>query len=156
MGNEKIKLRIVYAFLSIVIATSLFLPVRTMIAQTQSYIVNFGGYMVNVDYMTCNCGFIIFTVYDNATKVEYRIIYFYLLQLLEKLGIDFGTWLSMFIPRIYAQYAIWEGSNANVLGNFIRYQGASCLVISGTWCTVESGVGDGYLWNMGTSFIGTN
>ncbi|GMU74064.1 MAG: hypothetical protein AMXMBFR44_2630 [Candidatus Campbellbacteria bacterium] len=140
------------ATLSLVLLTS-FSPFFSRRAEAQ-FVRPFGGYIVNVDYQTCTCGFIIFTVYDKTTYTEYRIIYFYLLQFLEKLGIGFPDWLSMGIPRIYEYYAIWPGSQANVVGNYIPYTGgATCWAISSTGCSPVTGAGDGYLLNMGTSLL---
>src|SRR5690606_8546642 len=66
------------------------------------YLVPFGGYLVNVDYETCTCGFVIFDVYDKTKQTEYRIIWFYLAQLLSDLGLEMPDLLEMGIPRIYA------------------------------------------------------
>lgn len=143
---------IVVALLSLALAVSFFVP--TQKTDALGLFTPFGGYIVNVDYMTCNCGFVIFTIYDNATHMQYRIIWPYLLQALEKLGMDFG-WFGMFVPRIYAQYAIWPGSDANVLGQFFPYENAVCLYIISTGCSTAEGY-DGYLFQMGTSFVGSH
>ena len=143
---------IVVALLSLVLAISFFAPTHD--TDAFGLFTPFGGYLTYVDYMSCNCGFIILYVYDKAKHMEYRIIYPYALQALEKLGIDFG-WLGMLVPRVYAQYAIWPGSNANVLGQFFPYKNAVCLIISSTGCSTVSGF-DGYLYQMGTSFVGSN
>lgn len=154
MLSDTMKRTLLSLLLAVVVCTSFaYSPFFAQKANAQ-FIRPFGGYLVNVDYMTCSCGFIIFTVYDKTTYTTYRIIYFYLLQMLEKIGISFPSWLSWGIPRIYEYYAIWPGSDANVVGNYLPWSGgATCWVISNTGCSSVSGAGDGYLLQMGTSIF---
>jgi hypothetical protein len=145
-----------FAGLFLAICLSLFVATHTVKASA-GYIVNFGGYLVDVDYATCDCGFVIFTVYDKSTHMQYKAIWFYVAQLLEDLGVKWEiAGMPIPIPRIYADYAIWPGSDANVVGNFFPYEDASCLVITSTGCATVNGAGDGYLINMGTSMKGSN
>ena len=113
----------------------------------------FGGVVVDVDYVTCSCGFIIFTVHDISKNTEYRIIHFYVAQVLEKLGVDFGV-MGAFIPRLY-EYGTMTipGYEPNVVGNFFPYPGAMCLVISTTGCSPVSPGAAGYLVGMGSSAL---
>lgn len=138
--------------IAICMVVTLFAPFKKADAQ---YLVPFGGYIVNVDYATCSCGFVIFDIYDKTKQTEYRIIWFYLAQLLSDLGLEMPDLLEMGIPRIYAYGAIWPGSEASVVGNFVPYPGAICAVISSTGCSVAEPGAAGYLLNMGTSVLGT-
>jgi hypothetical protein len=44
------------------------IPFRQVFAQSGGILTPFGGHIVDVDYETCDCGFIIYTVYDITTK----------------------------------------------------------------------------------------
>lgn len=143
---------IAHFFFTAMLAVSAFFVPQHASAQ----LVPFGGYIANVDYITCDCGFVIIDVVDPAKQVEYRIIWFYLAQLLEDLGVfeELPGADIIPVPRIYAFGAIWPGSTANVVGDFFPVPGAMCLMISITGCsTVEVG-GSGYLVKMGTSIVG--
>ncbi|MEK7606441.1 MAG: hypothetical protein AAB458_02525 [Patescibacteria group bacterium] len=125
------------------------IPVHKSEAQL---LTNFGGYLVDVDYITCSCGFIIFTVHDISKNVQYTIIWPYLAQALESLGVDFG-FLTGFISRLYEYGMIIPGYEVNVLGNFFPYQNAVCAEISSTGCSVVTPGANGYLVGMGTSLL---
>lgn len=122
--------------------------------RAQAQLVPFGGHIANVDYVTCSCGFVIIDVYDTAKQVEYRIIWFYLAQLLEDLGLELPGSDILPPPRIYAFGAIWPGSTANVVGTFFPVPGAMCFTISSTGCSPVEAGGAGYLVKMGTSAFG--
>lgn len=134
----------------------LLLPWRDVQAYSANYITPFGGYLMNVDYETCSCGFIIFTIYDTTQQRQYRVVWFYLTQVLEQLGIDWEIeGFPIPIPRVYlaASPYFWTGQRVDVLGNFFPYENATCLMISSSGCSTVSGAGDGYLINLGSSFF---
>ncbi len=135
------------------------LPAEKAEAQL-NYLVPFGGELVYTDYTTCSCGFIIFTINDVSTNREHRVIWFYFLQFLSDIGLDFGIFEGL-IPRVYL-YCIgpkWAtGScfwgNPNTVGNYFPYEGATCWMINPELtppCVPVEGAGDGYLIGMGTS-----
>lgn len=144
--TSKRKKLFVLILLVVMVVTFTAIPFHNASAQ----FVNFGGYLVDVDYTTCSCGFIIFYVYDINKKLTYAIIWPYVLQVLERLGVDLGIFGGV-IPRLYDYGVIIPGYEVNVVGNFVPISGgASCLVISTTGCSPVTGF-TGYLIGMGTS-----
>jgi hypothetical protein len=134
-------------FVSMFAAIFLFTPVHP----ARAFLLRpFGGYLTDVDYETCTCGFVIFTLYDKTTKSTYRVIGPWP-GLDQLFGIIISNLFGISIPRIYyLDYAVWPGSDANVVGSFFPYPSATCLAFSNTGCST-AGSGDGYLFQMGTS-----
>lgn len=128
-------------------------PVPTANAQSTTLLQPFGGIVVDVDYVTCSCGFIIFTVFDVRTFGTYRIIHFYVAQVLEQLGLS----LEIPIPRLYMfPTALIPGYQPYVVGNYVPYAGAPCATICQNGCCLVEPGAVGYLFNMGASGLPAN
>ena len=145
-----------WVFVMLISLYALLFPV--VFVRAQAPLLPYGGAISDVDYVTCNCGFIIFTIVDTVTYTQYRFVHFYAAQVIEKLadaiGIEFPSFLSLLVPRIYLWGAIWPGAGAvSVLGLYFPYPNAPCLQISSTGCSVVYPGAQGYLYNMGTSLF---